>query len=99
MNRSESTQNGGEDEAATETKSNFGVVMTGVAFGVVMGVALAAAAAIGIAGAVFVFGSSSSSSSSESGRTMIAPGTNGETMFRDDFEEDPKTYFRDLRKK
>ena len=89
MNRSESTKNG-EYEAHTETKSNFGVVT---------GVALAAAAAIGIASAIFSFGSSSSSSSSEPDKIMIAPGTNGKTMLRKDFQKDPKKYFRDLRKK
>ncbi|KAK4263624.1 hypothetical protein QN277_029013 [Acacia crassicarpa] len=89
MNRSESTNNGGQDEAPTETKSTFGVAT---------GVALAAAAAIGIAGAVLGFGSSSSSSS-ETRKTMKAPGKNGEIMFRDDFEKDPQAYFSNSRKK
>ncbi|KAK4263622.1 hypothetical protein QN277_029011 [Acacia crassicarpa] len=87
MNRPESFENGGGDDlAGTETKSNFGVAT---------GVALAAAAV------VFVFcllHSYSSSTSSETRKTMKSPGKNGKTMYRDDFEEDPKTYFRRLRK-
>ncbi|KAJ8635124.1 hypothetical protein MRB53_009391 [Persea americana] len=65
--------------------------------------ALAVGASVGLAaGAIYaLLGSGSSNSVSnenENKKMMRAPGKNGETMPRDDFEDNPKGYFRDLRK-
>ncbi|GMI99854.1 hypothetical protein HRI_003654700 [Hibiscus trionum] len=63
--------------------------------------AAAAAAAALVVGGLVALGVSvlaSASGASTSKKTMKAPGRN-DRIFRDDFERDPATYFRDLRKK
>ncbi|OIW20049.1 hypothetical protein TanjilG_31978 [Lupinus angustifolius] len=50
-----------------------------------------AAVAVAVVGAFFLFGSDSKR------KSMKAPGRNYR-IFRDDFERDPGSYFRDLRK-
>ena len=58
-----------------------------------------AAAGVVVAGVVLLASvvGDLASSSEDSRKTMKAPGRN-DRIFRDDFEKDPKTYFRDLRK-
>ncbi|WVZ50543.1 hypothetical protein U9M48_001785 [Paspalum notatum var. saurae] len=80
----------------------------------VLGVAAAAAGAVAVAaGAFFLLSAIGDSSSSDQQeqvkayddppvpprRTMKAPGSGGESIFRDRFEEDPKNYFRTQRLK
>ncbi|KAL8102975.1 hypothetical protein AgCh_027491 [Apium graveolens] len=62
-------------------------------------VAGAVAAVAGVAWSVLSLFSSESSDESDDRKIMKAPGKNGATMYRDDFASDPKSYFRDLRRK
>lgn len=62
-------------------------------------VAGAVVAVAGVAWTVLSLFSSESSDESEDRKVMKAPGKSGATMFRDDFENDPKSYFKGLRKK
>ncbi|KAL6187821.1 hypothetical protein ACLB2K_039216 [Fragaria x ananassa] len=63
-------------------------------------VALAAAAIAGLAAVVLVVARLLSGSSSSGGekKTMKAPGRNNQRIKRDDFERDPASYFKKLRK-
>ena len=88
MGSSESKNQNSTSDENLEESSEVGLGRAGV---IAAGVAVLAA---GVA-AASLLGSSSSSSSDR--KTMKAPGRDGR-IDRDDFERDPASYFRDLRK-
>ncbi|KAJ7953940.1 Regulator of nonsense transcripts 3B like [Quillaja saponaria] len=87
MGSSESTQN------SSERENGLGKERAEASIG-----AGAAVAAALVGGAIYLL-SGSSSSSEKDRETMKPPGRPGERIYRDEFEKDPATYFRNLRKR
>ncbi|XVF85774.1 hypothetical protein PTKIN_Ptkin17bG0144400 [Pterospermum kingtungense] len=97
LNNGDENENENGDE--NENENGDGHLMTTLISGseserVTAGLALAGLAVVLVVG-VAVLASSSGDSSKR--KTMKAPGGNYR-IYRDDFEDDPSSYFRDLRK-
>ncbi|CAN1137438.1 hypothetical protein LINPERHAP2_LOCUS10058 [Linum perenne] len=83
-------------ELRTRDKVIAGVAVVGAGVAVVG----AAALAYGISKLFSGSGDVGTESGTDERETMVAPGKgDGTRIFRDDFEKDPRSYFRNLRKK
>ncbi|KAL3501527.1 hypothetical protein ACH5RR_035976 [Cinchona calisaya] len=78
------------EEASTGGMSKVASVAAAAGIGIVAGIGIAA-------WGVFKIFESVSSESEDSRKKMKAPGSNGQIMYRDDFESDTASYFRELR--
>ncbi|KAJ7953942.1 Regulator of nonsense transcripts 3B like [Quillaja saponaria] len=90
MGSSESTQNSSNRENGNgkeNAENRFGKESAGASIGAAVAISL-------VGGVIYLL---SGSGSEKSRKTMKAPGRDYR-IFRDDFEDDPAAYFRDLRK-
>ncbi|KAJ7953939.1 Regulator of nonsense transcripts 3B like [Quillaja saponaria] len=94
MGSSESTQNSSKHENGGGTENAKNKLGKGRAEAAIGAGAAVAAALVG--GAIY-FLSGSGSGCEKNRKTMKAPGR-GDRIYRDEFEDDPATYFRNLRK-